>query len=161
MPKRPQLTPQIQQQICSYLRAGGFLHIAAEAAGIPRRVFEDWLRRGQRLSAKPLYRHFWEDVQQARAQARLKAELAVFDKAPLNWLKYGPGRETPDYPGWTNAGKPQPPREGNVNLFLGAEIQALVASVLQALAPYPEARAAVARVLAGSGQPPPSLPGSC
>ena len=46
---RYRLTPALQEKIVAYIRAGGFPHVAAEAAGLPRRVFERWLERGQRL----------------------------------------------------------------------------------------------------------------
>ena len=110
MPRqRHQLTPAVQQAILAYVRAGGFPHIAAEAAGVPREVFEHWLERGRGPRAPDKYRALLEGVRQAEAQARLGAEVSALNDKPLDWLRSGPGRETPDRAGWTATVKPHPP----------------------------------------------------
>src|SRR5438105_1422557 len=93
--KRHLLTPAVEQAILAYVRAGGFPHVAAEAAGVPRAVFERWLARGQEPGGPAKYRAFLEAVRQAQAQARLGAEVSARDDKPLDWLRSGPGRETP------------------------------------------------------------------
>jgi hypothetical protein len=148
--KRHLLTAAVEASICAYIRAGGFPHVAAEAAGVPRQVFERWLRQGQEGRGGPKYRHFYEAVQQAQAQARLGAEVAALNDKPMDWLKSGPGKETTTGAGWTSAVRPRAGDSAEVNPFLQAEIQALVHLLLEALAPFPEARAAAARAL---GQP--------
>ena len=87
-------TPELQQQICAFIRAGGFPRVAAEAAGVRATDFARWLRRGRRKQAPAVYRAFADAVAQAMAQARLAAELQVFEKRPLDWLKCGPGKES-------------------------------------------------------------------
>src|SRR5438105_11864897 len=104
---RYRLTPAIQQAIVAYTRAGGFPHVAAEAAGVPRAVFARWLRRGEGRRAKARYRAFADAVRQAAAQARLGAEVSVRNDKPLDWLRSGPGRETADVPGWTANARPR------------------------------------------------------
>src|SRR5215470_8351145 len=98
---RHTLTTQVEEKILAFIRAGGYPHVAAEAAGVPRAVFEGWLGQGRRTGRPTKYRTFPEAVQQARAQARLKAETTAFKDKPLDWLKSGPGRETSDCTGWT------------------------------------------------------------
>lgn len=148
---RHKLTPEIQASICTYLRAGGFPHVAAEAAGVPRQVFELWLRRGRARKPRRKYRLFVEAVAQAQAQVRLLAEMAAYKKDPLTWLKSGPGKETPDNPGWTNPGKNQAKSgEDQADWLLTPRIQELLAELLRALAPFPQAREAVAQALADS-----------
>jgi hypothetical protein len=159
-----QLTPDVQQAITAYIRAGGFPHVAAEAAGIPRAVFERWLEQGKRPKAKPLYRMLHLAVLQARAQARLAAEMAALKDDPLAWLKSGPGRETAEGRGWTVPVKPVVTQDNRtVNVLLEPQLMGLFAAVLQVLAPFPEARKAVAEALAGMRQTqqqgPPLLPG--
>jgi hypothetical protein len=39
-------------------------------------------------------------VQEAKAQARLKAEVEARAKDPRFWLKNGPGKDPVDAPGW-------------------------------------------------------------
>src|SRR5262245_11882455 len=90
------LTPAIQQAVIAFARAGGFAHVPAEAAGVPREVFDDWMSR-----PGPRYREFARAVRQAEAQARLRVEVAVLEARPLDWLKSGPGKPQSGYPGWT------------------------------------------------------------
>jgi hypothetical protein len=138
-------TDEIVQAITSYIRAGGYAHVAAEAAGVPRPVFESWLRRGQEKGARTDLRHFAGAVRQARAQARLTAEIAAFKAKPIDWLRSGPGKETADVPGWTGnvkAGAASGSASG-----LGPEAQALIAAILDALAPFPEVRTVLAQAL--------------
>src|SRR5438132_13940624 len=92
------LTPELQATICAYVRSGAFPQIAAEAAGIPQKVFERWMRYGQAKRPLALYRDFAKAVRQAQAQARLLAENHALKLAPLTWLKSGPGKETARMP---------------------------------------------------------------
>src|SRR5256885_11431863 len=97
-----ELTPAIQNTICAYVRSGGFPEVAAQAAGVPVKVFERWMKCGRADRPVPLYRDFYEAVCTAQAQARLRAENRAFEQAPVTWLKSGPGKETPRMPGWTS-----------------------------------------------------------
>src|SRR5271170_2565226 len=100
-PSRYKLTPEIEKAIVAYILAGGFADVAAEAAGIPREVFERWCRKGEQARAAPRYRAFALAVRKAVAQARLGAEVSVRKDKPLDWLRGGPGRETAGRTGWT------------------------------------------------------------
>jgi hypothetical protein len=140
------LTPDIHQTIVAYVRGGGFPYVAAEAAGVPRRVFKRWLRRGKGSQALPEYRSLADAVREAAAQARLGAEVAVRDSKPLDWLRYGPGRESAAGPGWTSAVRPRPPSRSEVTL-LDPALQAIITAVLDALADQPDIRAGVSRRL--------------
>jgi hypothetical protein len=93
-------------RIITAIRHGAFPFVAAEAAGIPREVFADWLRRASSKRASPRFRQFRDQVREAIATARLAAETYTLKHDPLFWLKYGPGRETAEIPGWSNAVKP-------------------------------------------------------
>jgi hypothetical protein len=150
MPRnRHRLTPEVEQTLLTYIRAGGFPAVAAAAAGVPADVFARWMRKGCGPGARRRYRDFREAVGQAAAQARMAAEVQVFQKRPLDWLRYGPGREATDSPGWTATVKAPAAGPGReTNLLLLPEVQRLVQFILEQLAPYPDARAAVARWLA-------------
>ena len=146
------ITDALIDNIAVRVQSGAFPHVAAEAAGVPREVFEEWLERGRPHPGRrppKLYRDFCQAVRQAQAEARLAAELKLLEKNPLQWLKCGPGRETPSAPGWTIPVKPlfAGDREA-VNVLLLPEFQAVLASMLDALAPFPEARAALAPFIA-------------
>ena len=138
---RYQLTPEIESQVLAFIRAGGFDWIAAEAAGIPRPIFEHWLSKGSRHGREP-YRRFFVSVMQARAQARIATEVEARQKDPRFWLKHGPGRERPGYPGWSNpATGGMPPAEGSASVLDSVEVRALLNEMLTVLEEFPEARA--------------------
>jgi hypothetical protein len=145
--KRPLLTPEIEAKIIAYVRAGGFAHVAAEAAGISREVFEEWMRKGESKRPIPKYRLFAEAVRQAEAQARLGAEVAALKGKPVDWLKAGPGKETAAKPGWSALAKPRGGRDKPASPLLDPGVQELLRTLLRALARYPDARADVVEVL--------------
>ena len=145
--KRPQPTPAIQQSIVAYVRAGGFPHVAAEAAGVSVELFDHWMRLAERPRASAKLRQFAEAVRQAAAQARLAAETEMRANKPLDWLRSGPGRPTPAGEGWTGPARPAPVAPEKSQEGLSPEGQLVVAAVMKALAPFPEASAAVAEAL--------------
>ena len=102
MGRRTKLTPEVESIILERIEKGAFDYIAAQAAGIERRTFTAWVRRGERTTDEP-FRSFSYKVKEARACARAVAESEVYAKQPFNWLRYGPGRERPDEPGWTDS----------------------------------------------------------
>jgi hypothetical protein len=151
---RPRPTPLLCQQICAYIRAGGYAPVAAEAAGLPRRLFAKWLARGLKRRARGAYRDFAQAIRQAEAQARLGAEMAAYKKDALNWLKSGPGRETPRWPGWSMPVRARPAAgRSAANPPLHPAAARVLAALLRALTPFPEARAAAAAVLSGPPDP--------
>ena len=91
----------IIQQIAAYIKAGGYSHVAAEAAGVPGSLFAEWLERARRGSRNRLYRMLQEEVARAAAEARLRAEVEVFLKKPDLWLRCGPGKDTAEVRGWS------------------------------------------------------------
>jgi hypothetical protein len=139
---RVRLTPLLRGQIVAGIRSGGFVQVAAEAWGVPKDVLDDWLRRGTGKGARDPYAAFAGDVRMAQAQARLRAELLVFQDEPKVWLEHGPGRETPDRPGWTTAARPA--ERGRDDDALGPEALRLMGSLVEWLQPYPDARATIA-----------------
>jgi hypothetical protein len=151
------VTPEVESNLLGFIRAGGYPHVAAEAAGIPRELFTAWLQRGRRRGAREPYKSFYRRVQQAMATARLKAELETISKNPFYWLRHGPGRETPESPGWTNSVKPGFGRDRGARFLLTREWGRLWERILTALEHFPEARLAVAEAIekpkAASGPP--------
>jgi hypothetical protein len=150
--RRFSLTPEVQNSILAYIREGGFPHIAAEAAGVPAEVFHDWIKKGQQRRAREPYRSFATQVRQAIAQIRLLTEIDVRKDDPRFWLLKGPGRETPNNPGWTRETKPLIVQDNRtVNLLASPQWNSLWAIILQALAEFPEARLALAQALKEAG----------
>jgi hypothetical protein len=148
------LTPEVARLIVSYVRAGGYPHVAAEAAGVPREVFEEWLRRGEERGGRPPFREFRRDLLQAHAQARLKAEVAALEDRPLDWLKFGPGKETAAAGGWTGLARPRPAAVSpGGDPFADPAARAFIHFLLEQLGNHPELRATIARQLEEQAQP--------
>ncbi len=143
----PAPTPDVEKMIVAYVRAGGFVHVAAEAAGVSRDLFDEWMRKGEGERPVKKYRQFAEAVRQAEAQARLGAEVAALKDKPMDWLKAGPGKETAARPGWSALAKPRAGGDKPSPLLMDPGVQAFLRTLLSALEAYPEARAAVAKVL--------------
>jgi hypothetical protein len=145
--KRPLLTEWIESTILAYVRAGGFAHVAAEAAGVPRELFEEWMRLGEKSHPVGKYRLFAHAVRQAEAQARLSAEVAALKGKPVDWLKAGPGKETDDKPGWSALAKPRGGNDKPMSPLLDPGVQELLRTLLRVLERYPDARIEVVDAL--------------
>jgi hypothetical protein len=149
---RRSLTPDVEQQILNFIGAGGFPHIAAEAAGVPRSVFDNWMNRGVKPGSRDPYRAFVERVSQTAARARLKAEIEAREKDPRFWLLHGPARETADSPGWSGQVKPlSDTQAGAPAAPVLAEVSQMWRKVLERLEGFPEARSVVIEALRGTG----------
>ena len=135
-------------EIILRVRSGAFPHVAAEAAGVPAEVFQEWMERGSRPGAREPYRGLAEQVRHAHGHARCVSEVALRQKDPKAWLLNRPGKNSDNLPGWTMPvkGQTKPQRPG-AGVLLQAEMQTLLGSLLDVLAPYPEARAALAAAL--------------
>jgi len=151
VPKPIRLTPELSKQIVAAIRAGGYPHVAAEASGVPKDVFDDWLAQGNRKNAWEPFRSFAMAVREAFAQARLRAEVEGYKKNPRMWLVNGPGRESEQRPGWSTSVKPAATTPESRNVLCDPEIMELFHKVLEALNPFPDARQKVADALAEHG----------
>jgi hypothetical protein len=133
------LTPKLLEEICTRLKAGAFDQVAVESLGLSFAVFQGWLEKGQRADGRPINRRLFEAVRQARAQAHFLAEMKMREEDTKVWLLHGPGRER-----WGN-------RVGAAEAEAREQIWELCAVLLNALAAYPEARAAAAEAIAACG----------
>ena len=146
----PKLTDELARGILAAIRAGAFPHVAAAAYGVHLALWDRWLRRGRRKDAREPYRSFVRRVEEAEAQARLRAEVAALEKDARGWLKHGPGRDLPGRPGWAALVRPAPPPEKHAVRWLASpEFAHFFALLRAALAPFPEALAAVERTFDG------------
>jgi hypothetical protein len=144
------LTPGVRQRILDLIHYGAFPETAAEAAGIPVKVFRRWLGYGEAKRPNPLYRDFLLAVRTAQAETRVLAEHEALHHRPLDWLKNGPGKETARMPGWTSPVKAATPNKKQGGMSLARTLE-LCQALLQALTPYPEAREAAAEALHKGG----------
>ena len=138
----PKLTPKLQKDIVSFIVAGGSPHDAAEAAGLPRDVFDHWMRRGERSTERGRYRAFTRAVREAEGKARLNAQTKVSADKPLDWLKVM-GKDGDVKTGRSPRRAETKTSKLEAGQLLG-EIFDLFGRCAEQLAPYPEARAALA-----------------
>src|SRR5687768_12683137 len=89
--KRYRLTAEVQATICEHIRMGVTPYIAAEACGIPRRVYELWIKFSESKRPTARFRAFGAAVMQARAQAMAWAQHAALRMALAG--RTGTGRE--------------------------------------------------------------------
>ncbi|MGH2660718.1 MAG: hypothetical protein ACRDHS_13930 [Actinomycetota bacterium] len=98
------LTPEIERTILSFIEAGAWDYVAAEAAGIDARTFRDWMARGEgrhsSRSTTPRLAAFASAVREARARARAAREIEVARHEPKFWLSHQ-ARSKPGREGWT------------------------------------------------------------
>src|SRR5690606_2888108 len=111
------LEPEVHDAILDAVRHGAWDYQAAQAAGVHKDTFQDWMTRGrearERGNLDDVYYLFRLSVERAKAEARIKAEQLVFERRPDLWLTKGPGRERRGEPGWgeehpSNAPPPTP-----------------------------------------------------
>lgn len=102
--KLAQLDDESYSQMIQYVRLGCYDWVAAQSIRITPETFARWMRIGSTSKKKKdaEYRQFYTDVSQARAYARMIAEVNVKKDSPSTWLRCGPGRTKPNLPGWTD-----------------------------------------------------------
>lgn len=99
MAGRPtKLNDETQAIILEWIGKGAYDWVAAQAAGIDPSTFKNWMKRDE-----DIYIEFQRQVRMARARVRAEVEAQVRKEAPFNWLRFGPGRERPGEPGWTDS----------------------------------------------------------
>jgi len=74
---KSKLTPERQDEICKYIRAGNYYEVAARCAGIDKATFYRWLEKGQAEGAPKLYRDFCDAVKKAQDQAEAERVLQI------------------------------------------------------------------------------------
>jgi hypothetical protein len=145
---RLKITDELTNQICAGVRQGGFVHIAAQAFGVPKETFDKWMAQGEKKDRpKPIYVKFAKAIRQAEAVARLTAEINAHEKDPRLWLRSGPGKEREGSPGWTTIVRPQVQGGNTINLFTSPDFIAFMSMLRTVLAPFPEALKALTDAL--------------
>jgi hypothetical protein len=85
MAGRPaKLTPEVQDKIVSMLRAGNYAAVAYTYAGICRRTYESWIKRGERESSG-IYHEFANAVARAESEAEARHVVMISTAAKSHW----------------------------------------------------------------------------
>lgn len=145
----PKLSDELITQICLAIKSGAYEHVAAEANGVPRAVYKQWMLTAERRSTGKylkLYQKLHHEVTKAKAWARMMAEIEMRKNQPDKWLMHGPGRETSTDPGWSRPAKATDRAQisnTKINILGSPEAGGMISKILDALAKHPEARDAV------------------
>lgn len=91
------LTPEMLEEICSYLEAGNYVETAFKACGVPTSTGYRWLKRGNLETIGP-YHDFWEAINksEARAEARNVAIIELAAKETWTAAAWWLERKFPD-----------------------------------------------------------------
>jgi len=81
---RAKLDVAVTQKICDLLRAGNFIDVAADAAGVHRTTVHRWLRTG-RGQKKGRYKRFFDAVEKAQAEAEARDVALIAKAASTDW----------------------------------------------------------------------------
>lgn len=135
-----------QHQIASYIRAGCYPHVAAEASGVSQAQFERWMKRGQARNAAAPFAGFAVEIRTATAQARMAAEARAFRENPRAWLEHGPGREMPGDPGWSGAVRAPTTGADEFNPLAHPDVMQLLTIISAALRGFPDAHAHISQL---------------
>lgn len=101
MANKTRLNRELIQAMCERIRVGTYPYVAAAACGVAKSTFYRWMQTADGKRAPAIYRELRDKICEAAAAARSNAEVRVFRDRPFEWLRYGPGREKPGEPGWT------------------------------------------------------------
>ena len=146
------LTPELENQILSFIRAGAWPHEACRAAGVPDRVYTRWLDPSHTRGR--LY-EFQNKLKQAQAIARIVAAQAVKKEDPFKWLANGPARDAPGEPGWAAMSNPVEVADlKSIDPLQFPEFVKFVNAVRIVMATFPEARIMLDDLLLSQTSPP-------
>jgi len=86
MARPTKLTPELRERICGVIRTGAYVAQAAEAAGIGRSTFDDWMRRGKSDAEKDApYRELRIAVEHAKAEAEARTVALLAKASSKSW----------------------------------------------------------------------------
>ena len=71
------LTPETQDRIVQFIRAGNYMETAAQAAGISKPTLYRWLKMADDPTAPDIYRDFRYAVENARAEAEARNVMLI------------------------------------------------------------------------------------
>jgi len=70
--RKTKLTPEMQERIYTFIRAGNYIITACQACGIGQKTYENWMNRGAKES-EGIYHDFYEAIKKAEAEAELES----------------------------------------------------------------------------------------
>jgi len=84
MGRKLKLNDELQNKICTAIRAGNYASVAAQYAGISEATFYKWMAFGEKQKSG-VYVEFREAIKKAEADAEVAAVAIIQKQAPDNW----------------------------------------------------------------------------
>jgi len=78
------LTPELQEKLCGFIRAGNYETTAAEACGVSESTYFNWKAKGEKAQ-RGKYRDFLEDIKKAIAQAEALHVQRIVNAGSAHW----------------------------------------------------------------------------
>lgn len=91
------LTPKVQAAICKAIRDGNYREVAAAAAGVPKRTFMRWCRKGRKAKSGEFW-HLWHSILEAECEAEADAvrRVKLAGKDDVRHLQWWLSRKCPE-----------------------------------------------------------------
>ena len=84
MGRPSKLTPEVQERICSAIRAGNYYEAACAYAGIHYSTFRKWMQKGETAKSGK-FREFFETIKKAEHEAEVRMVAQWQKHMPENW----------------------------------------------------------------------------
>lgn len=84
MGRKSKLTPELQEKILLFLKAGNYVNTACLACGIDETTFYNWIKWGKKRKAG-IYFKFFQSTKRAEAEAEARLVTLVNLAGPNNW----------------------------------------------------------------------------
>ena len=87
--RHPELTPELQERIISYIKEGNYVRVACQACGISHVEYYHWLKLAETDATEgveSLYTRFANAVKKAEAESEEKIVALILKAVPKNWI---------------------------------------------------------------------------
>jgi len=78
------LTPELQEEIVTYIEGGSYVETAAAGASLNKDTFYAWLKKGKKES-KGIYRNFSDAIRKAIARSELRDVNNIYNAGKTSW----------------------------------------------------------------------------
>lgn len=134
MGRPTKLTPKVQEDIVTAIRAGNYAEIAAKYAGIDESTYYRWMSQGEGEDAPAPYKEFRKAVENAKAASEIR-NVALIQQAANNgtWQAAAWYLERTAYSRWGRHNKVEVTGAGGGAVQFDFSIEELEAKVAKAL----------------------------
>lgn len=81
---KAKITPALIELICGHLKEGNYDMVAAQAAGITRQTFYNWVRKGK-AEREGIYFDFYIEVEKAKAEGEVELITTIRKASRRSW----------------------------------------------------------------------------